>query len=80
MNNKLKRMKAELVDKFVEENCLNCEFNFGNVCAGHGTRKDNGKDIYGMPMEEVIVMFPEGCEDFGISLDAFIKQEKMNGR
>lgn len=24
MNNKLKRMKAEPGDKFVEENCLNC--------------------------------------------------------
>ena len=80
MNNKLKRMKAELVDKFFEENYFNCKYNFGNVCARHSTRKDNGKDIYGKPMEEVIVMFPEGCEDFGISLDAFIKQEKMNGR
>jgi len=24
-------------------------------------------------------MFPEGCRDYGIALDAFIEQEKMNG-
>lgn len=77
---KLKRMKAEPGDKLVKESCHNCEFNFGNVCGGHGIRKDNGKDTYCMPMEKAITMFPEGCEDFGISLKAFIKQEKMNGR
>lgn len=80
MNNKLKRMKAEPGDKLVEENCYNCEFNFGNVCGGHGTRKDNGKDTFRMHMQDAIAMFPEGCDYFGISLEAFIKQEKMNGR
>lgn len=80
MIDKLKRMKAEPGDKLVEENCHNCEFNFGNVCAGHGIRKYNGKEIYGIPIEEAIAKFPEGCEHFGISLNAFIKQEKMNGR
>lgn len=80
MNDKLRRMKAEPGDKFVEENCYNCEFNFGNVCAGHGINVDNGKDPYPMPMEQAIAMFPEGCENFGISLEAFIKQEQMNGR
>ncbi|WP_346936030.1 hypothetical protein [Clostridium sp.] len=67
-------------DKFVEQNCSTCEFNFGDVCAGHGTRKDNGEDIYGMPIEETDKMFPDGCDDYGISLDSFIEQEKMNGR
>lgn len=80
MNDKLRRMKADRGDKLLEQNCSICEFNFGDVCAGHGRRADNGKDTYGMPMKEVDKMFPDGCDDYGISLDAFIEQEKMNGR
>lgn len=80
MNDKLRRMKADPGDKLVEQNCSTCEFNFGNVCAGHGNRIDNGQDTYGMPMEEADKMFPNGCDDYGISLDAFIEQEKLNGR
>lgn len=48
-------------DKMIEKSCLTCEFNFGNVCAGFGTRKDNGKETYGMPMDEAEKMFPSGC-------------------
>lgn len=66
--------------KTVKKNCNNCEFNFGSVCAGHGKRTDNNEDTYGMPMYLAKSMFPNGCEDFGLSLDAFIKQEKLNGR
>jgi hypothetical protein len=33
-----------------------------------------------MPMEEAEKMFPTGCGDYGISLEAFVEQEKMNGR
>lgn len=80
MDDKLRRMKAVPEDKLVEQSCATCEFNFGFVCAGHGTRTDNGEDTYGMSMEEVEVMFPDGCDDYGISLDAFIEQENMNGR
>ena len=67
-------------EKYVEKSCSTCEFNFGNVCGGYGTRTDNGKSTYGMPMEEAEAMFPTGCEDYGISLSAFIEQEKLNGR
>ena len=80
MDDKLQRMKAETGDKLVEQSCATCEFNFGNVCAGYGTRTDNGKNTYGMPMDEAEKMFPDGCEDYGISLDAFIEQEELNGR
>jgi hypothetical protein len=80
MEDKLRRMKAKTGGKFVEQNCLTCEFNFGDVCAGHGARIDNGKDTYGMSIEEAYKMFSNGCDDFGISLDAFIEQEKLNGR
>lgn len=67
-------------EKKIKQSCDTCEFNFGNVCAGHGTRNDNGNDTYGMPMDEASKMFPGGCDDYGISLDGFIAQEKMNGR
>lgn len=56
--------------------CDTCEFNFGAVCAGYGKRTDNGQHTYGSPMEEMVKMFPDGCEDWGISLDAFIIEEK----
>lgn len=80
MIDKLRRMKAGPGDQLVEMNCSTCEFNFGDVCAGHGTRADNGEDIYGMPIKEVEAMFENGCNDYGISLEAFIRQEKINGR
>jgi len=50
------------------------------VCAGGGKRLDNSESTYGMPIDETIEMFPNGCEGYGISLDAFIKEEKLNGR
>ena len=80
MDDKYRRLKADPGDKLVRQICSNCEFKFGDVCAGHGTRTDNGDDTYGMPMNEAKIMFPKGCDDFGISLDAFIRQEKLNGR
>lgn len=80
MKDKLRRMKTNLGDKLVEQSCATCEFNFGSVCAGYGTRTDNGKKTYGMSMDKAKVMFPEGCDDYGISLHAFIEQEKLNGR
>lgn len=80
LDDNLRRMKANPGDKLVKKSCETCEFNFGNVCAGYGKRTDNGNDTYGMPMEEAEKMFPDGCEDYGISLSAFIEQEKLNGR
>ena len=75
-----KRMKRECVEKYIEQSCDTCEFNFGNICAGNGTRIDNCKNTYGMSVEDAKKMFPEGCEDYGISLYAFIEQEKIKGR
>ncbi len=79
-NDILWQMKAEKGDKLVKKCCRTCEFNFGSVCAGYGTRTDNHELTYGMPMKEARKMFPNGCDDYGISLDAFIEQEQMNGR
>ncbi len=58
-----------------EKICDSCEFNGGNVCMGYGKRKDNGKDTYGMPIEETKKMFPNGCSAWGISLGAFIEEK-----
>ena len=60
------------------KSCSTCEFNFGNVCAGYGTRNDNGEYTYGMSIEETSKMFPNGCEDYGISLYAYIETEDSN--
>ena len=59
-----------------ERCCGTCEFNAGVVCMGSGKRTDNGKDIYGMPIEDAMNMFPNGCEDWGISLSAFVEEEE----
>lgn len=80
MKDKLVRMKANPGDKLVEQFCETCEFNFGSVCVGYGTRTDNGEQMYVMPMTDAEVMFPHGCEEYRISLEAFIEQEQMNGR
>lgn len=56
--------------------CATCEFNFGTVCAGYGTRTDNNEPTYGMPMEEAEKMFPNGCEDYSISAYAYMQQQK----
>lgn len=47
MKDKLRRMKANPGDKLIEQCCATCEFNFGSVCAGYGTRTDNGEETYG---------------------------------
>lgn len=57
MEDKARRMKANTGDKTVSIDCSTCEFNFGNVCAGHGTRTDNGEDTYGMAMDEAVKCF-----------------------
>lgn len=59
-----------------KKDCNTCEFNFGDICAGHAKRLDNNEDIYGSSLDEMRTMFPCGCGDWGISLDAFIVEEK----
>lgn len=62
-----------------ERNCKTCEF-YNSVCMGYGKRTDNGKYTYGMPIEEAMKMFPNGCEDYGISFWSFMDDEIKNGR
>ncbi len=72
--------KTDPGDILVEQNCSSCQFSFGNVRAGHGVGMDNGQDTYGMPMEEADKMYINGGADYGISLDSFIEQEKLDGK
>lgn len=63
--------------------CLTCEFNFGDVCAGHGTRLDNNEDTYGMTIDETFIMFVDGCDDYNISFESFVmylKEIKRSSR
>lgn len=78
MKDKMKRMQTNSEETLIKQSCATCEFNFGSVCAGYGTRTDNGEKTYGMPMNEAEVMFPQGCEDYGISLNSFVEQMQMN--
>lgn len=67
-------------NKMAERSCTTCEFNNYVVCMGSGRRTDNGENTYGMPIEEAMEMFPNGCEDYGISLLDFIDDEIKAGR
>ena len=74
-------MKRRIYKEFrIKPSCNSCEFNFGNVCAGHGTRTDNQEDTYGSLISEMVNMFPSGCDDWNISFEAFVVQQKLNGR
>ena len=57
-------------EKPLERNCTTCEF-YNSVCMGSGVRTDNGENTYGMPITEALQMFPDGCQDYGISLSAY---------
>ena len=59
----------------VNQCCSTCEFNAGIVCMGYGKRIDNEEYTYGMPIKDAEKMFPHGCEDWGVSLSAFIDKE-----
>lgn len=56
--------------------CSTCEFNFGDICAGHGIRIDNQKDPYGSNIDEMKKMFPDGCEDYDIDFNSFCDEEE----
>lgn len=61
-----------MIKEDTEKCCRTCEFNAGNVCMGTGKRVDNRESVYGMTIKEAMEMFPNGCSDWGISLQAFI--------
>lgn len=69
----LRPWKADKGDKLIEKSCDTCAFDFGTVCAGN-------TDYYGVPMETVAELFPNGCDNWEISMDSFIEQKKLNGR
>lgn len=61
--------------EIVQKHCMNCEFCMANgektVCAGRN-------DLYGEDINKVIERYPNGCEEFEYTLNAFILNEKIN--
>ena len=64
-----------MAEQNIKKSCLTCEFNFGEMCAGYGKRKDNGKETYGSKIDELIEMFPSGCPYWGLSHEAYVKSK-----
>lgn len=59
------------MNRKIERCCGTCGLNAGKVCAGSGTRLDNGEDKYGMPIAEAKKMFPNGCDDWELSFATY---------
>lgn len=60
--------------------CDTCEFKFygdDGICAGHGTIENSTKDTYGMKIKETKELFPNGCDNWGISFEAFCKEKNL---
>lgn len=77
LQKEFERFDIKIIDldslKLVEKHCFNCEFCMCGVCAGRS-------EEYGTPIKEIINKFPNGCEEFKYSLDAFIENEKKKER
>ena len=50
-----------------EKNCSTCEFNCGGVCGGYPV----GVETYGINIDILESMYPDGCSDYGISFNHF---------
>lgn len=57
--------------------CASCTSNMGVVCAGYGKRIDNGEDKYGMPIEKAMELYPNGCEEYSISMMSYCDLEDL---
>ena len=58
----------------MKKSCDTCEFQFygkNGICAGKE---------YGKPMKEVKKIHPNGCEEWGISFEAYCKEESKKLR
>ena len=69
-------LRKVLSDK---ETCATCQYNLGDICAGFGERSDNGELTFGMPIEETKAMFPQGCEEYTVSAEAYQDQSGKEG-
>lgn len=52
------------------DNCYNCIFNmpdspFHSICAGRS-------DIYGMDIDDVVKLYPNGCDEWESDFESFI--------
>lgn len=56
--------------KIIKKSCENCEFNNG-VCSSMDVTTANKENTYGMDIEKVKTMFPDGCTNWEISFADF---------
>ena len=61
---------------YQDKSCYTCEFNCGSVCAGSSKNPETGEDMYGCSIDEAMRLFPNGCDDWGISYTAFKDAER----
>ncbi len=61
-NNKKHYDRITSVDDYVQEKCMTCKFNFGDICAAHDS-------LYGYGNK--ITDFEATCEEWDISPEAF---------
>lgn len=55
----------------LQRNCTTCE-DYHGICMGNGVKRDDNKSTFGMPLEDALRMFPNGCEAYHISLEAYM--------
>lgn len=74
----MKRSKTSMPDHDdIDRECFTCEMNMGGICAGHVTRPDNGEDTYGITVDETSALFPDGCDDWEPSIEAFVNSSQI---
>lgn len=56
----------------VRKCCDTCELNNGMVCTKYGKRSCFGDYTYGIPIDETKKMFPDGCEEWEISVREYL--------
>lgn len=56
-----------------KRSCITCSHKNDKICTGYGDRTDNLGYTYMMPIEEAVDMFPEGCGDWGFSIDSIME-------
>lgn len=67
---------------YIDAECKNCELNAGAMCMGYGTM-EAGSYTYGVPIEELTKMFPNGCDGWEVSFceqESWFSEESMERR
>ena len=55
----------------MKDACKSCFWNFDGVCASHSV---DDPDTYGTPIEDALIRFPDGCQEFR-HIPAFLTEQ-----